>query len=110
MKLYEKFLENSFSLRELLDTYLALRLHFQELGFSENDLAKPPTYTTTMMKLFHKFEDARSSLLKDANSYGLDMTWDELIGHIQPLMSNINELTPLSKNGYNQGRNQRDED
>ena len=57
MKLYEKFLEDSFTLRQLLDTYLELRQHFQELGFSEDQLEKPPHYTRKMMNLFHKFDN-----------------------------------------------------
>ena len=105
MKLYEKFLEESFTLRQLLDTYLELRQHFQELGFSEPQLEKPPSYTPTMMRLFHKFGDARDSLLSDVNSYGFDMSFDELTTYLTPLLKKINELTPLKENGNNQRRN-----
>ena len=110
MRAYERFLEESLTLRELLDTYLELRQHFQELEFSEEDLKKPPTYTPTMVRLFNKFNDLKESLLKHANSYGFDMSLNELINYIQPLMSKINELTPLSEHGHNQRRNRWDED
>ena len=110
MKPYEKFLEDSLTLREILDTYLELRQHFQELGFSEKDLESPPSYTTKMMNLFHKFGDLRDTLLKDVNSYGLDMSFNELSNYIQPLMSKINELTPLKENGNNKRSNRWDED
>lgn len=110
MRPYEKFLEESLTLRELLDTYLELRQHFQELEFSEKDLERPPITTATMMGLYNKFTNLRHALLKDVNSYGLDMTSSELINHIQPLMSKINELTPLSEHGYHKRRNRWDED
>jgi len=110
MKPFELYLNESLTLRELLNTYLELRQHFQELGFSEGDLEKPPTYTSKMMTLFHKFGDSRDSLLKDAKSYGFDITFNDLTEYLKPLMEKINELTPLSKDGYNQRRNFRDED
>lgn len=96
-KMIERFLQESVTMRELLDTYLELRLHFQELGFSESDLEKPPKYTKKMITLFHRFGDLQDSLLKDVKSYGFDMTFDEYINYIRPLMSKINELTPLKR-------------
>jgi len=110
MKPYEKFLEDSFTLRELLNTYLELRQHFQELGFSEPQLEKPPSYTPTMMRLFHKFGDTRDALLNDVNSYGFDMGFDELTAYLTPLLKKINELTPLKEHGNNQRSNRWDED
>ena len=101
MRPYEKFLENSITLRQLLDTYLELRQHFQELGFSEDQLEKPPTYTPTMMRLFSKWVDERDTLLKDVNSYGFNMSFDELTTYLTPLLKKINELTPLKENGNN---------
>ena len=52
LKPYEYFINEYFILRKLLETYLELRQHFQELDFSENDLESPPTYTEKMMTLF----------------------------------------------------------
>jgi hypothetical protein len=110
MKPFEIYLNETLTLRELLNTYLELRQHFQQLGFSESDLEKPPTYSPKMMRLFHKFGDARDSLLRDTKSYGFDITFNELSEYLKPLLGKINELTPLSKDGYSQRRNQRDED
>ena len=101
MKLYEKFLEDSFTLRQLLDTYLELRQHFQELGFSEDQLEKPPHYTRKMMNLFHKFDNDRNSLLNDVKSYGFDMNFNELSTYLTPLLEKINELTPLKNTTQN---------
>ena len=63
-----------------------------------------------MIRLFNRFNDLKESLLKHANSYGFDMSLSELINYIQPLMSKINELTPLSEHGHNKRRNRWDED
>lgn len=101
MKLYKKFLEDSFALRQLLDTYLELRQHFQELGFSEDQLETPPHYTRKMMNLFHKFNDWKTSLLNDAKSYGFNINFNELSTYLTPLLEKINEITPLKKNGNN---------
>jgi hypothetical protein len=101
MRPYEKFLENSITLRQLLDTYLELRQHFQELGFSEPQLEKPPKYTPNMLRLFDDFSHLRNALLKDVNSYGFDMSFSELTDYLTPLLKKINELTPLKENGNN---------
>ena len=105
MRPYEIYLNESFTLKKLLETYLELRRHFKELGFSEDQLEKPPKYTPNMMRLFHKFGDERDTLLNDAKSYGFDMSFDELSTYLTPLLEKINELTPLKKNGNNQRSN-----
>jgi hypothetical protein len=104
MRPYEIYLNESFTLKKLLETYLELRRHFKELGFSEDQLEKPPKYTPNMMRLFHKFGDERDTLLNDAKSYGFDMSFDELTTYLT-LLKKINELTPLKENGNNQRRN-----
>jgi hypothetical protein len=109
MKLFEKFLSHSSGLRELLDIYLELRQHFQELGFSEKDLEKPPTYTQKMMSLFHKFGDTQNALFQQVKDYGFDITWNDFIEYVKPMLSKIDEITPLS-HGNNKRGNQGDED
>ena len=110
MKPFEKFLNDTLGTKELLETYLELRQEFQRLGFSENELEKPPTYSPMMMRLFHKFGDTQKSLFNQVKDYGFDITFTELIEYMKPLMEKINELTPLEKNGNIKRRNQRDED
>jgi len=110
MKPFEKFLNDTLGTKELIETYLELRQEFQRLGFSENDLEKPPTYSPMMMRLFHKFGDTRDALLKDVNSYGFDMSFSELTAYLTPLLKKINELTPLKENGYHKRSNRWDED
>ena len=110
MKPFEKFLNNTLGTKELLEVYFELRQHFQELGFTENDLENPPTYSPMMMRLFHKFGDTQKALFNQVKDYGFDVTFTELINYMKPLMEKINELTPLEKNGNIKRRNQRDED
>jgi cell fate (sporulation/competence/biofilm development) regulator YlbF (YheA/YmcA/DUF963 family) len=97
MKPFEKFLNHTLGAKELLEIYLELRKEFQELGFSESDLSNPPTYTSKMMHLFHRFGDVQKSTLKQVNDFGFDITFDEFMGYIQPLMKKIDELTPLKE-------------
>jgi hypothetical protein len=40
MKPFEKFLNDTLGTKELLEIYLELRQHFQELGFSEDEVEK----------------------------------------------------------------------
>ena len=110
MKPYEIFFNESVTLKELLETYLGLRKEFQEMGFSEKDLEKVPTMTITMFKLQDQFGYLKWRLLRDANSYGFDVSEEELRDYLHPLLQNINELTPLSKDGYNKRSNRWDED
>lgn len=109
MKPFEKLLSDSLGLRELLDIYLELRQHFQELGFSEEDLKSPPTYTEKMMSLFHKFGDAQKALFQQVKDYGFNIDRGEFLEYTKRLLSKIDEITPL-KNGNNERRNQGDED
>lgn len=95
MKPFEQLLEDNESVRQLLNVYLELRLHFKELGFKESDLDNPPTYTTTMMNLHEKFTGKLNALLRYVNDYGFDISRQELINYIQPLLIKINEATPL---------------
>lgn len=109
MKPFEKFLSHSTGCRELLDIYLELRLHFQELGFSEKDLEKPPTYTKLMMSLFHKFGDTQKALFQQVKDYGFNINWNEFTKYMQPILNKIDEITPLNHGNYERG-NQGNED
>jgi hypothetical protein len=109
MKPFEKFLESTVTMRELLDTYLELRLHLQEEGFSQEQLSRFMQPTIKMMTLREKFTNKKNALFRQIKDYGFDVTSDELNGYILPLLSKIDDITPLN-NGNNERRNQGDED
>lgn len=109
MKPYEIFLNESLGLKELVEIYLQLRQHFQELGFSEKDLKKPPTHTPLMMSLFHKFGDTQKALFRQVKDYGFNIDWNEFTNYMKPILTKIDEITPLSHVNYKR-RNQGDED
>ena len=100
MKPYFELIQDSLALRNLLDVYLELRKHFQELGFKESDLDSPPTYTATMMNLHDRFTNRLNTLHRMISDYGFEIERSELIDYLEPLLKNINELTPL-KDGDN---------
>jgi hypothetical protein len=110
MKQFEKFLNDTIGTKELLEIYLELRQHFQELGFSESDLIKPPTYTKKMMDLFHKFQGVQKALFNQVKDYGFDIDFNEFVTYLQPLLEKINDLTPLKENGSKERTDSWDED
>ena len=109
MKPFEKYLTHSSHLRDLLDIYLRLRQHLQEMGFSESELDSPPTYTFKMMSLQEKFNNEFNEVVRFIQNYGFDATRDEIADFIMPQLLKINELTPL-KDGDTERRDSGDED
>jgi hypothetical protein len=109
MKPYEKFLNESFGLKELIESYLQIRKHFQGLGFSQKDLENVTDVTSEMMKLYQNFQNNQKALFQQVKDYGFDMDWNDFTEYIKPILSKIDEITPLSNGNYKRG-NQRDED
>lgn len=95
MKGFKIFLSQSSYLRELLDIYLELRQHLQELGFSESDLENPPLYSKKMMDLQVEFQQKINVLRRTVRDYGFDVDRSEIIDYLEPQLQKINELTPL---------------
>lgn len=109
MKPFEKYLTYSSLLRDLLDIYLELRQHLQEMGFSEEELNDPPTYTFKMMSLQEKFNNEFNEVIRFLRNYGFDVTKDEVSNFIMPKLLKINELTPL-RDGDTERRDSGDKD
>ena len=109
MKPFEKYLTYSSLLRDLLDIYLELRQHLQEMGFSEDELNDPPTYTFKMMSLQEKFNNEFNEVVRFLQHYGFKVTKDEVSNFIMPKLLKINELTPL-RDGDTERRDTGNED
>lgn len=109
MKPFEKFLATASIIRELLDIYLELRQHLQELGFSESELDNPPKYTTKMMNLQERFQNKFQRVFQLVKDFGFDATKEEVQNYVMPLLIKINELTPL-KDGDTKRDDSGDED
>lgn len=105
MKPFEKFLEHSSLVRELLDNYLELRTHLQEEGFSQEELERVVRPTNKMMELREKFISKKNTLFKQIKDYGFEIHQGELTEYIQPLLNKIDEITPLKENGDNKRDN-----
>ena len=101
MKPFEKYLNNSPLLRDLLEIYLELRQHLQEMGFSESELDNPPTYTFKMMRLQDRFQDQFNYLIRFMLDYGFDVTKDEIQDYVMP---------QLLRDGDTERRDKGDED
>jgi hypothetical protein len=104
MKPYEKFLNSSVGLQRLIDIYLELRKFFQDEGWREKDLEKPPYYSETMMRLYHAFGNERNILFQQVKDLGFNMSTEEYIEFLEPVLQKINDITPL-KDGDNERGN-----
>jgi hypothetical protein len=98
----DKFLENNVNLRGMLDTYLELRLHLQEKGYSQDALEQVAYPTNKMIELRERFVSKKNSLFKQIKDYGFEINQGELSKYIQPLLNKIDDITPLKENGNNE--------
>ena len=105
MKPFEKFLSHSSLVREILDTYLELRTHLQEEGYSQKELERVKTPTLRMLLLYEKFNEQKRTLFKQIRDYGFEIHMADLIEYIQPLLNKIDEITPLRDDGNNERNN-----
>ena len=105
MKPFEKFLEHSSLVRELLDNYLELRTHLQKEGFSQEELERVVRPTNKMMELRERFISNKNALFKQIKDYGFEIHQGELTEYIQPLLNKIDEITPLKEYGDNERDN-----
>ena len=95
--------------QRILNLYYELRDEFKRLGFSEEDLVSPPTYSNKMWHLRSLIQTNSSALLKKINDYGFDISEQELMNYMEPKLHKINQLTPL-ENGNKERDNFGDED
>jgi hypothetical protein len=110
MNMIDKFLENNVTLRGMLDTYLELRLHLQEEGYSQEELESIVSPTYKMIELREKFINKKNSLFKQIKDYGFEINQGELTEYIQPLLNKIDDITPLKEYGDNERDNIGNED
>jgi hypothetical protein len=94
MKPYEKYLSHTTKLQDLLDIYLSIRMIVKDLGWSEQDLENPPFYPNNLMSAFQRFEEKNKYLFNDTKQF-TNVSWNEYLSYVQPLMKKIDELTPL---------------
>jgi hypothetical protein len=110
MNMIDKFLENNVTLRGMLDTYLELRLHLQEEGYSQEALERVVRPTNKMIELRERFVSKKNSLFKQIKDYGFEINQGELSRYIQPLLNKIDDITPLKEYGDNERDNIGNED
>jgi len=110
MNMIDKFLENNVNLRGMLDTYLELRLHLQEEGYSQEALERVVRPTNKMIELRERFVSKKNSLFKQIKDYGFEINQGELSKYIQPLLNKIDDITPLKEYGNNERDNIGNED
>jgi hypothetical protein len=104
MKPWKRLASDSIEKQRILNLYFELREEFKRLGFSEEDLEKPPHYSQKMWQLKSIIDSNLNSLLKKVNDYGFDVSVKDLAEYMEPELAKINDLTPL-----NDGSKKRDD-
>jgi hypothetical protein len=62
-----------------------------------------------MMSLHQKFQEGQKALFQQVKDYGFNIDWKDYTRYMKPILSKIDQLTPLSHGNYERG-NQGDED
>jgi len=93
---WKRLASDSIEKQRILNLYFELREEFKRLGFSEEDLVKPPTYSQKMFQLQSIIGLNYNSLLKKINDYGFEVSSKDLDEYIQPQLLKINHITPLN--------------
>jgi len=109
MELWKRLASDSIEKQRILNLYFELREEFKRLGFSEEDLEKPPHYSQKMWQLKSIIDSNLNSLLKKVNDYGFDVSVKDLAEYMEPELAKINDLTPLNDGGKKRD-DSRDED
>lgn len=92
----KNFLELNSYTQKIIESYIEVREEFQRLGFSEEDLKNPPSYTSKMFLLQNNITDGMSKLIRDAKDFGVASDKQEIIDYFVERFGKINELKPLS--------------
>lgn len=104
MELWQKYIIKSGRLSEIINTYVKLREHLQELGYTEAELRKPNYYTRDMFVLRDKINYIMIKIQKELDLYGLEIEQKDFHEFIQNKLSKVDLEYPLKKdkNGNNQ--------
>jgi hypothetical protein len=95
MKAWEIFINESSNKKRLLEIYTELREEFRHLNFKESDLERPPRYSNRMWQLKSLFQNNLTILIKQINSYGFNVSNEEIHNYLSSFLQEINEKTPL---------------
>lgn len=79
---------------KLLKKYRELRVHFQELGFRQDQLNDPPTYTATMMNLMESIQRLIKDIRNDLKHI-FNLTDEEINEYVKEKMQKVDDEIPL---------------
>ena len=95
MKSFVKYIKQLDADSDILNTYRELRYLFQEYGWSEEQLEKPPFYTSEMMELYERFTKQRQKLAYELSLFFGDFHILDFNNYFHHEMQKINEEIPL---------------
>jgi hypothetical protein len=96
METWKKFIEETSSLRELLEKYLEIRLLLKELGHTEKTITKISSGPNKLFELRAEIAYLFDHLKKHLHKYGFNIPESEVNLYLQSKMDKIDLLIPLN--------------
>jgi hypothetical protein len=96
METWKNFIEETSSLRELLEKYLEIRLLLKELGHTDKTVTKVSSGPNKLFELRAEIAYLFDHLKKHLRKYGFDIPDSEVNLYLQSKMDKIDLLIPLN--------------
>ena len=96
METWKNFIEETSSLRELLEKYLEIRLLLKELGHTEETVSRIRSGPNKLFELRAEIAYLFDHLKKHLRKYGFDIPDSEVNLYLQSKMDKIDSLIPLN--------------
>jgi len=92
---WKKFVEDTLSAKEILQKYLELRIMFQELGYTEEQLKNISSGPERIFEIGNEIGMLISELKKQLRAFGFEVRDEDFRLYLQSIMNKINLITPL---------------
>jgi len=92
---WKKFVEDTLSAQEILQKYLELRIMFQELGYTEEQLKNISSGPERIFEIGNEIGMLISELKKQLRAFGFEVRDEDFRLYLQSIMNKINLITPL---------------
>jgi len=92
---WKKFVEDTLSAQEILQKYLELRIMFQELGYTEEQLKNISSGPERIFEIGNEIGMLISELKKQLRAFGFEVRDEDFRLYLQSIMNKIDLITPL---------------
>ena len=95
MEPWEKFADALQLTKDLEKTYFKMRKVFQEEGWTQKDIEKPPYYPQELMRLHSELPPLVREIDKTIKDYGFDVDGTKVHYYVMDKLRHIDDITPL---------------